>query len=243
MFGPNAARHDGLDPHCKVCRKEQRKAKFSYKEKSAAYNKKWRNKNKIKCSSYSKKCRDKNSTQNKTSPEKQICYICKIEKSMEEFTKDKYSPTGFTYDCNNCRAKRSAEYKRSDIGREKVRALDRRRHKKDPLPHNISSIIQRVLKENNGSKNNSSIWVYLPYTPKQLREHIEKQFELWMNWDNYGKLNNEKRTWNIDHIIPQSFLPYDSMDHPNFLKCWSLENLRPMDSKENTKKGNKVLFI
>ena len=29
-----------------------------------------------------------------------------------------------------------------------------------------------------------------------LRNHLEKQFEPWMSWDNYGKW------WHVDHIIP-----------------------------------------
>ena len=78
-----------------------------------------------------------------------------------------------------------------------------------------------------------TVWQALPYTSEELREHLEKQFEPWMNWENHGE-------WHIDHIYPQSKLPYDSLDHPNFQKCWALENLRPLDSIENIKKGNKV---
>ena len=55
-----------------------------------------------------------------------------------------------------------------------------------------------------------------------------------MNWENYGE-------WHIDHIYPQSKLPYDSMEHPNFLKCWALDNLQPLWAEENRKKSNKVL--
>jgi uncharacterized Fe-S center protein len=49
-----------------------------------------------------------------------------------------------------------------------------------------------------------------------------------------------KRTWNIDHIIPQSSLPYNSMEEENFQKCWALENLRPMEAFANIKKGKKI---
>jgi len=78
----------------------------------------------------------------------------------------------------------------------------------------------------------------LPYTPQQLKEHIESQFEDWMNWENWGLGNG---CWNIDHIYPQSLLPYDSLEHPNFQKCWALENLRPLCAIKNLKKSNKVL--
>lgn len=31
------------------------------------------------------------------------------------------------------------------------------------------------------------------------------------------------------------------MDHPNFQKCWALENLRPLEALENIRKGDKLL--
>lgn len=80
----------------------------------------------------------------------------------------------------------------------------------------------------------------LPYTPKQLREHLESQFEDWMTWDNWGQASHERRTWNIDHIHPQSLLPYDSFDDPNFHMCWALENLQPLETFENIYKSNKT---
>jgi len=46
-------------------------------------------------------------------------------------------------------------------------------------------------------------------------------------------------TWQIDHIIPHSDLPYDSMDHPNFQKCWALDNLRPLSAKQNLEEGTR----
>ena len=62
-----------------------------------------------------------------------------------------------------------------------------------------------------------------------------------MNWDNQGyyKLSewndNDSSTWKwqLDHIIPQSKLPYTSMEDENFKICWDLENLRPYSAKQN----------
>ena len=42
---------------------------------------------------------------------KQVCYMCKEEKKIEEFGKDKYSATEYTYDCRECRNKRKKEYR------------------------------------------------------------------------------------------------------------------------------------
>lgn len=84
------------------------------------------------------------------------------------------------------------------------------------------------------SKNGSSILDYLPYTMKELKQHLEGQFDDKMAWSNYGSY------WQIDHIIPQSKLPYSSMEDDNFKKCWALENLRPLEAVANRKKFNKI---
>ena len=111
----------------------------------------------------------------------------------------------------------------------------------------ISKSIRKLLKTQKISKNNISILKYLPYSIEELKFHLEKQFESWMNWNNWGIYrlktwddNNQSTwTWQIDHIIPQSKLIYSSMEDENFKKCWSLENLRPLSSKENLLKSNK----
>ena len=125
--------------------------------------------------------------------------------------------------------------------KEQKKGYIKQRRLKDPifkLRQNISNTINRALKNQNSSKVGESIIKYLPYTINELKQHIESQLEPWMNWNNHGKISNNKRTWNIDHIIPQSLLPYASMEDNNFKKCWALENLRPLESFINIKKGN-----
>lgn len=46
--------------------------------------------------------------------------------------------------------------------------------------------------------------------------------------------NPEERRWYIGHIIPQSELPYDHLEHPNFGKTWALENLHPIEITDET---------
>ena len=65
----------------------------------------------------------------------------------------------------------------------------------------------------------------------ELKIHLEKQFDSHMNWGNHGIY------WHIDHIIPQSVLPYISMDDENFKICWALDNLRPLEAKQNMSDG------
>jgi hypothetical protein len=119
----------------------------------------------------------------------------------------------------------------------------------------VSRAIYSGLKSQNGSKNNISCWLKLPYTPIMLMNHLESHFvdcenltpdgKVWMNRLNRGSYtkskwdDNDPKTWvwSIDHIVPQSELPYDSYDHPNFQKCWALENLRPLSAKQNLLDG------
>lgn len=124
------------------------------------------------------------------------------------------------------------------------------RYNNDPnfkLRSNFSLRIRMALKKSNVLKNGDSILKYLPYSIEELKQHLEKQFEPWMTWDNHGKYdaktwddNNQNTwTWNIDHIIPQARLPYTSMTDDNFTKCWSLDNLRPYSAKQNIIDGNR----
>lgn len=118
------------------------------------------------------------------------------------------------------------------------------RAKVDPifkLRIRISSAIGAILKRNSGSKMGESIMKHLPYTIEELKLHLESQFEPWMTWENHGKYNKDNLTWQIDHKFPQASLPYDSMEHENFQKCWALSNLRPLLAIENNKKGSKIL--
>lgn len=118
------------------------------------------------------------------------------------------------------------------------------RRKSDPafkLRKDVSRTVSAALKSNNGSKNGWSIMDYLPYSIEELKQHLEKQFESWMTWDNHGKYNPNIQTWQIDHIIPQSLLLYASMDDENFQKCWALDNLQPLKAIDNIKKGNKII--
>jgi len=192
------------------------------------------------------------------------CSKCKVVKSVNEFHKHKGREDGLQQACNECRleqnrkyrqankekiTKKAKQYRQDNKERERGRRRkkypiireqhnEREKNKKanDPvyaLKCNVSSTIAMALKRNAGSKQGESVMKYLPYTIEQLKEHLENQFEPWMTWENRSE-------WHIDHIYPQSKLPYASMDEPNFQKCWSLENLQPLESSENISKGNKV---
>ena len=109
------------------------------------------------------------------------------------------------------------------------------------LKAHVSRQVNFALHAIGNSKCGQSVMKFLPYTIKDLKYHLEKQFESWMNWENYGIYSSKSWDddnqltwrWQIDHIIPQSNFPYTSMEDENFCKCCSLENLRPYSAKKN----------
>ena len=74
----------------------------------------------------------------------------------------------------------------------------------------------------------------LGYTIEDLYRHLESQFteENGYTWDNMDE-------WHIDHIRPVSSFDFDSTDHPDFKKCWALNNLQPLWAFDNMSKGDK----
>ena len=138
--------------------------------------------------------------------------------------------------------KQKQEYRKRPevIARTNKLARDRRKDPEYKLMQNISRAINYALKNMNSGKNNYSIWSFLNYSSDDLIKHLESQFQPWMSWDNYGvyKIGGPSK-WHLDHIMPQSKLPYDSMEHSNFIKCWALSNLQPLEAKANISKGCK----
>jgi len=69
--------------------------------------------------------------------------------------------------------------------------------------------------------------------PKELKNKIESQFEIWMSWDNYGYGKNK---WVIDHIIPLS----SATNEEELYKLCHYSNLQPLSWEENMKKSDKL---
>jgi hypothetical protein len=63
-----------------------------------------------------------------------------------------------------------------------------------------------------------------------LREHLQKQFNDGMTWENQGE-------WHIDHIIPLSSVKTED----ELYKLCHYKNLQPLWAEDNLKKSNKIL--
>ncbi len=129
-----------------------------------------------------------------------------------------------------------------DKNRKKIRKQEDIQYK---LRCYISTAIYIGLKKQNGSKHRKSCFKHLPYSLDELEIYLQNLFEPWMTWENWGKYSiktwndNDPSTWkwNIDHIIPKSDLPHETMEEENYQKCWALENLRPYSAKQNVLDG------
>lgn len=158
------------------------------------------------------------------------------------------------YDNNKSKIiKNNSEYKKNN--RDNVNKRNRDRQKTDPIFKLRETIRSQIKKALNGNKRGSSINNYLNYSIIELKQYIESLFshpdnldhegKVWMNWKNKAVYAPEKWkeqdsstwVWHLDHIIPQSDLPFESMEDDNFKKCWELSNLRPYRADKNISEG------
>lgn len=115
---------------------------------------------------------------------------------------------------------------------EKIRA----RLKADPVARCAKSMrahLRRVI-EGIGSIKKDDTYSTLGYSPKELKDHIERQFTNGMSWENYGQ-------WHIDHIVSISQMVKSGCKDPAAINC--LTNLRPLWAKENHSKSSKAQYM
>jgi hypothetical protein len=84
-----------------------------------------------------------------------------------------------------------------------------------------------------GRKKQLKVHHILGYGPRELRVHLESQFQPGMNWDN-------QNTWHVDHIKPVSAFRAEGVDDPKVI-C-ALSNLRPLWKLDNLRKHDKSVI-
>ena len=81
------------------------------------------------------------------------------------------------------------------------------------------------------SKKSGSAVKDLGCSIKDLKIHLEEQFQEGMNWNNHG-------SWHIDHRKPLA--SFDLTKREQLLAAVHFTNLQPLWAKDNLSKGSKV---
>jgi len=154
--------------------------------------------------------------------ENKICAKCNIDKSLDEFHKNKLGVGGYHSQCKICKNTYKKEYKINNkdkiiLYRKKIKHIGVWR-----------SILKSTIKRINGIKNGNTIDI-LGYSALELKEHIEQLFTEGMNWDNHGE-------WHVDHIIDVSL--FIEGTEPMIVNA--LSNLRPLWA--TTREINGVIY-
>lgn len=160
-------------------------------------------------------------------------YICRF--CSKEFWTPTKAVDFCSDDCRkNQRLANKKKYREREEDKAKRREYCKRRWNEDPafkLRGLVNSSIGVSMKRTGGRKH-GSILKFLPYSIPQLKSHLESFFNNsnGFTWENHGSL------WHIDHVIPQTYFKYTSLDSKEFRDCWALSNLKPEFCDANMEK-------
>ena len=122
-----------------------------------------------------------------------------------------------------------------EINKDKLRTYFKnyiKNKRKDPifkLKSNLRKSIAKSFRTINMRKN-SRTHIIVGCSFEELKQHLEKQFLPWMNWDNHGLYNGILNYgWDIDHITPLS----SAKTEEDVIKLNHYSNLQPLCSYTN----------
>lgn len=116
-----------------------------------------------------------------------------------------------------------------------IRTKEKRANDPDyKLREHTSNSVNRVIRAIGCNKNIKSLSL-VDYSQSELKQHIEKQFDSNMNWNNWGHY------WELDHIVSVSKLILSGVKDPS--KINALSNLQPIKKIENRIKSNKDIYL
>jgi hypothetical protein len=165
-----------------------------------------------------------------------ICTICNISKSLENFYDSSKHKNGKLQGCKECRKVKERSKYTGDYHKIRLQNLtleqklqrtqqlteNARKRRKDPKTRLKESLRARIYNSMKDNKDRSTL-EYLGCSIDQYKIHLEFQFTLKMNWDNWGIY------WEIDHIIP---LSKGGTFH--------FTNTQPLTITNNRRKSNKI---
>lgn len=187
------------------------------------------------------KLREKDRKKRKNNPEKyREKSIRSYHKNKEKNREKKNERDRKRYNDNKVYHRKRIEEnikKRKEENPEKFREVyskwERDRRNNDHMyrvKKNLSRRMRDFLKGKGKVKSQTTLSI-IGLTYEGLREHIEGQWEPWMNWNNYGlyKKDTFNFGWDIDHIIPTS----TATTEEELYRLNHYTNLKPLCSKVN----------
>jgi hypothetical protein len=132
---------------------------------------------------------------------------------------------------------RSKKYREKNKEKIKIylKEYNKKRLETDQL-YKLLTILRKRIRESlkyGGFSKKSKTKEILGCDIVEFKIHLEKQFEPWMNWGNYGNPKDGifelNKTWDIDHIIPTS----SSKNEEQLLQLNHYTNLKPLCSYTN----------
>jgi len=257
-------KHDGLQNICKQCNKiyysiGRKKYYENNKDYKKEYQKEYYDNNKTDRLNYSKEYRDNNkdviSERGKKYRKTNEDYYKNYNKKYREENKEAISKRYKDYYIQNKdeRLSYAKNYRETEMDKDKTREYNlkyridnaekmrenrtayvrsrRLRDFKYKLNETVSCSIYQSLQGNKKLKKWESL---VGYKLNDLIEHLEKQFEQGLTWENHSRYG-----WHIDHKRPIDSFNFTSSDEEEFKQCWSLDNLQPLWALDNLSKGNK----
>lgn len=248
---------DGRKATCKVCMQAQRRAKYhSQREHETAKRRarkatpEWQKAEEVRRVAARERLEQRIAEAGET---EKICRGCLdfLPATADYFSRSKTGSLGLSSRCKSCQKIWHAKNPRStyedrETARERAKQnyhrnaakiSERLKHRRrtDPafaLRMRVSTGVRQSLRK---TKLGTSWMNLLPYSPVELKAHLERLFTEGMSWDRV--LNGEIE---IDHIIPVSFFNPSTPECLEFDMCWSLKNLQPLWREDNRMKSNNL---
>jgi 5-methylcytosine-specific restriction endonuclease McrA len=167
------------------------------------------------------------------------CNKCNQEKIIKDFYKSNHPShtQGYITPCKEClkqqqKNKYTGEYHKIRLQnlppeqkelRKQQLTENARKRRNNPNTRLKEALRTRIYNSMRNNKNHTTL-EYLGCSIDKYKQHLEQQFTLKMNWENWGIY------WEIDHIVPLS-------------KGGSFHytNTQPLTIIENRKKSNKIV--
>lgn len=124
-----------------------------------------------------------------------------------------------------------AEYRKQN--RKKLSAYTKNRRKKDPVFKLLGDCRNRLNLALKGRVKCKSTLSLLGCSIEFLKEHLEKQFQPGMTWENRGAV------WHVDHILPCAEFHLQHSEEQEI--CFHWTNLQPLFVTDNLSKSDKII--